>query len=122
MRCQAPGGHHGPHPHTPTSPPGLSLTHIHTRQQLPLGLSLTHPHTPLPPGLSLTHTQDYFQDVKVWLPDYFYCKFVKETLHTLTGLYVMQLRRYGASSGSGHYEGAIAAARKVRPNSHVIIT
>ena len=57
--------------------------------------------------------QDYFQDVKVWLPDYFYCKFVKETLHTLTGLYMMQLRRYGSSTGSGHYEGAIAAARKM---------
>ena len=35
--------------------------------------------------------QDYFQDVKIWLPDYFYCKFVKEVLFTLTGLYVMQV-------------------------------
>ena len=48
--------------------------------------------------------QDYFQDVKVWLPDYFYCKFVKEVLFTLTGLYVMQVSTLdlGSDPSLGH--------------------
>ena len=46
--------------------------------------------------------QDYFQDVKVWLPDYFYCKFVKEVLFTLTGLYVMQVSTLDLGSAQIH--------------------
>ena len=63
---------------------------------------------------TLTATlQDYCDDVRVWLPDYFYCKFVKEVLQTTVGLYVMQLRRFGSSSTSAHYDSGIAAARKM---------
>jgi Exocyst complex component Sec6 len=57
--------------------------------------------------------QDYFQDVQVWLPDYFYSKFVKETFHRAVAAYVMSLRRRACVGGTFHFNSEVLAARKI---------
>jgi hypothetical protein len=56
--------------------------------------------------------QDYLQDIRVWLPDYFYSKFMKEMLHRMTGCYVMSLRRH-TTPNTFHFNSEIMAARKM---------
>ena len=84
------------HPHTPARPLGYLARSVLKDLEEPVFAQLFTAEWENNYGESLSSVivatlQDYFQDVKIWLPDYFYCKFVKEVLFTLTGLYVMQV-------------------------------
>ena len=55
--------------------------------------------------------EDFFSDIKVWLSEYFYCKFVREVLVRLVGFYIMTLRRH--NPGSFKFRSELRAANKI---------
>eukprot|EP01034_Spumella_vulgaris_P029420 gene29420-36474_t len=61
---------------------------------------------------TLTATlDDYFKEFSTWLSDYFYSKFVKETLVTIINNYIMALRR--RINGSFTFSSEILAANRI---------
>jgi hypothetical protein len=54
---------------------------------------------------------DYFKDLSTWLSEYFYSKFVKETLVALINNYVMALRR--RTNGVFTFSSEILAANRI---------
>lgn len=55
--------------------------------------------------------QDYFQDIKEWLQDYFYSRFVYECLNATVTQYVMCLRKY--PPGTLQFSGELSAAKRI---------
>lgn len=61
---------------------------------------------------------DYFADLSSWLSDYFYSKFVKETLETIINNYIMILRRKSNGTFTFMNEGAVS--RRMMADRNVV--
>ena len=66
-------------------------------------------------GTMIATFQDYFQDMQVWLPDFFYSKFVRDVLHSVIGRYVITLCRF-----SGRCESTYTFASELKTAKRVL--
>ena len=65
--------------------------------------------------------EDYFQDVRQWLPEYFYNKFVREMLNTIVLSYVMTIRRQNSEGRPpSQFGNQRDAAKQIRADKEAI--
>ena len=65
-------------------------------------------------GTIIATLEDYFPDISVWLPEFFYCKFVKEMLINLVKKYVITLGDFGENCVDSYtFESELNAAKLI---------